>query len=98
MNRECTHDEYHSQFCTPAVIAHVRRAIGEEKIKESRDVHFNDIPLRKWDALEPIMRLLSKRAMLQAAPVDSKPNQYFWSQSDGVCIAKQAARIIKEQA
>lgn len=48
--------QYYSQFVTPYVTEVVRRHIGEDRIKASKDVHFNDIPLPLWDRLVPLVR------------------------------------------
>ena len=48
--------QYYSQFVTPYVEGVVLRHIGEDRIRESKDVHFNDIPLKLWDRLVPLVR------------------------------------------
>lgn len=47
--------QYYGQFVTPYVAGVVRRHIGEDRIKASKDVHFNDIPLKMWDRLVPLV-------------------------------------------
>lgn len=85
---ECSHEEYYAQFVTNAVIETVRRHIGEDKIAASTDEHFNDIPLRQWDmlAIHHTMNMKKFRAL----------QTYGFTLCDAVCIAKQAARMIKE--
>jgi hypothetical protein len=39
---------YYGQFVNEATIRHVLTAIGEEKIRSSRDPDFNDIHLENW--------------------------------------------------
>ena len=48
--------QYYGQFVTPYVEGVVRRHIGEDRIRASKDVHFNDIPLKLWDELVPLVR------------------------------------------
>lgn len=48
--------QYYSQFVTPYVTEVVRTCIGEDIIRASKDVHFNDIPLKLWDELVPCVR------------------------------------------
>lgn len=48
--------KYYSQFVTPYVTEVVRTCIGEDIIRASKDVHFNDIPLKLWDELIPCVR------------------------------------------
>ena len=48
--------QYYSQFVTPYVMEVVRTYIGEDIIRTSKDVHFNDIPLELWDKLVPLVR------------------------------------------
>ena len=48
--------QYYSQFVTPYVTEVVRTYIGEDIIRASKDVHFNDIPLKLWDELIPCVR------------------------------------------
>ena len=110
MAKECTHDQYYSQFVTPGIIQHVTWAIGKDRICASQDRHFNDIPLKEWDFLDKGIRLnLPKDKWRRLACADTlteggkenwlkanpNPGRFLWSLSDAVCIAKQAARIIK---
>ena len=48
--------QYYSQFVTPYVTEVVRTCIGEDIIRASKDVHFNDIPIKLWDKLVPLVR------------------------------------------
>ena len=48
--------QYYSQFVTPYVEGVVLRHIGEDRIRASKDVHFNDIHLKLWDRLVPLVR------------------------------------------
>lgn len=85
LNKECTHAEYYGQFVTGAVKSAVRCSIGKDAIVKSNDPHFNDIPLAKWDRL--------------SFPVSSKKIKEagdYLTKAGFVCIAKEAARQIKE--
>jgi hypothetical protein len=84
----CTHRQFYGQFVTPYVREFVRAHIGEARIKASTDEHFNDIPLHLWDRLDYNMRAMCEQKLRDAGD--------FWSLSATVCIAKEAARQIKD--
>ncbi len=86
MDGKVSHDEYYGQYLTPEIINLVRNYVTATRIERSADQHFNDIPLRKWDSLEPSLRKLVSGL---------KENGEAWSLSTSVCIAKAAARAIK---
>jgi len=46
-----SHREYYSQFITSKMVEQVKNKIGIDRIKSSKDEHFNDIPLKEWDML-----------------------------------------------
>jgi hypothetical protein len=48
---EISHRAYYAQFITNEMREQVRDKIGIERIRASKDEHYNDIPLREWDAL-----------------------------------------------
>lgn len=83
------HNAYWEQFVTPEVIALVNRNISTAEIKSSEDKYFNDIKLVRWDSLyyQGLPQLTLK--LRQQAKEDN-------SLGASVCIAKAAARIIKE--
>ena len=87
MAGECTHREYFAQFTTPGTIALVKRGIGVKRILASHDPHFNDIPLREWDALVP--RAPGSGRFAAAG------EQY--TLAAGVCLLKEAAQQIKDR-
>ena len=91
-NGDVTHDDYYGQsaFCTPEVKSLVARAIGLKRILESTEPYFNDIALHRWDELHPAVVLLVGNAIREANGTGGI------SLSDTVCIAKAAARLIKE--
>lgn len=55
------------------------------EVKVSKDEHFNDIPLDRWDAMAEIAR----GAIARANKVIN--GQSVWSLCDGVCIFKALA-------
>ena len=84
------HQEYYAQYVDDSILSYVESAIGKKKILASNDRSFNDIPLMQWDNLEYILRHRVDKSLL-------KLNGEGWSLSTSVCIAKQAARIIKQK-
>lgn len=55
MNKECTHREFYGQHMTLPIINMVVRAIGKDRLLRSTDEHLNDIPLKEWDNLHPLL-------------------------------------------
>jgi hypothetical protein len=89
MNKESSHEEYYRQFVTPEVIKLVETTIGKDRILRSTDPYFNDIPLGKWDMLHHSVMAYVRSKLREADPCGE-------TLSDTCCIAKQAARMIKE--
>lgn len=52
----------------------------DEKLLNSKDEHLNDLPLRKWDNMDVLIR---RKAYSRGLP---------WSLSDTVCVLKSLAR------
>lgn len=98
LNRYCSFQKYNMQFVTDQTIQVVKNRIGENKICNSIDTHFNDIPLKLWDRLDyAIKRTIDmKKWKLANCPKYIGTSKFIWSLSDTVCISKAAARIIKE--
>ncbi len=90
--------DYYGQFVNESILSFVEASIGRKNILNSTDPHFNDIPLQKWDRLNEMIRhMVDKKLLSQTQDnYQLKPGQYVWSLSDVVCIAKTAAKIIKE--
>jgi len=82
-----THEEYYRQFVTPGILYLVESRIGIDAVRASKDEHLNDIPLSKWDDMEPFARGIAWKL---------KEAGDGWSKSANVCIAKQAARMLIE--
>lgn len=99
MQKECTHQEYYEQFATLGVISLVRSVIGEDLIKKSEHESFGDIPLQKWDSLHVSIGYMVGRKLGESNASmysDKYAHARSWSLSDTVCVAKAAARIIKD--
>lgn len=85
--RSNAHRRYHAQFVNPSVIARVVAHIGAHNLRASRDPHFNDIPLSRWDG---VARNLGPLAVSFASLGD------FATIAGLVCVAKEAARQFVE--
>lgn len=98
--KKVDHQTYYAQFVNEAVLGVVRSAIGVKAIKSSTDPHFNDIPLHRWDNIEPLIRQSIDTGLFKACNNttygEEHRDKFLWSLSNGVCIAKAAARIIKQ--
>lgn len=97
MRQECTHDEFYAQFVTDSVVYLVVSAIGKESIIASTDPHFNDIPLAEWDRLKDSVRQSMNGKMFKAMVCPNYPKgSILFSLSDAVCIAKRAAKRVRD--
>jgi len=85
LDGKCTHDEYYGQFVTKPLILVVAKMIGAGNIAASTDLHFNDIPLVRWDNLAQI----TVANMAKAG--DVAPT----SLCSVVCVCKRAAVEIR---
>ena len=110
MAGKVSHNDYEAQFVNGEVINYVLRGIGRDRILASKDEHFNDIPLAKWDALCGVSFFGSQMSGSPSFPnaflvglanittyAEEKSYGAHVSCSDGVCLLKAAARIIKER-
>lgn len=81
--------QYYSQFVMPYVTEVVRTYIGEDIIRASKDVYFNDIPIKLWDKLVLFVRhgIARKNEELNGTRAVSRV--------ECVCTLKTAARIIR---
>lgn len=92
---ECTHDEYYSQFVNQNVLRLVASKIGVSRIEKSLHLRFNDIPLQEWYDLRPqLSASIDKRLFMFA----EHRTVFIFSLSDTACIAKAAAKLLKEGA
>lgn len=88
--KRCDHDQYYSQFITDSILALVEQRIGLDNILDSTDEWFNDIQLTRWDELAFYIKSLVNPQVLTEA-------EEGWSMSTGVCIGKQAAKMLREK-
>jgi hypothetical protein len=80
------HRRYFGQFVTAGTKSRVLNSIGLDRILSSTNEHFNDIPLRLWDILA---------SKLPGSSGFCKAGDYY-TLANGVCLAKEAAKQIKE--
>jgi len=104
MNRECTHDQYYSQFVGKAMREYVVQMIGPHRLRLSTDPHLNDIPLSSWDIVgKSITSYVDIEHWRQCATADLNasgggnwnelnPGRATFSLAETVCLAKAAAR------
>lgn len=85
MSNKCSHREYYAQFVTPGIRTIVWKRFGDRLLK-STDNYLNDIPLKQWDGLEPLIRAEAGRALALAN------GRGGVSLSDCVCVAKEAGK------
>lgn len=83
----CSYDEYYLQFLNPALVDFIRKKIGTETILKTNNL--NDIPLHVWDEL-----IFHIKALIQSDVIIE--TQEGWSIATGVCVAKRAAKFIKD--
>jgi len=84
---KCNHREYYSQFVNDNVKQMIIDRIGKDKIINSKDENFNDIPLKIWDNIGlpyGICDLLHQVGD-------------FYTLGGQVCILKEASRQIKDK-
>jgi hypothetical protein len=91
MAGEVSHGDYYGQFVTTSVLG----LLPTPRVLDSKDEHFNDIPLKTWDhlagCLSPgvIAKVAESNATVTAGGVRSI------SLSDKVCVLKAAARQVR---
>ena len=74
------HQRYYGQMLNNEIIGSVIRSIGIDRILDSKDEHFNDIPLSKWDQAT------------RTFDVNKWPEGDSPSQAGLVCVAKAGAK------
>lgn len=89
LKREVSCIVYTRQFVTKGLIDYVCSAIGKDKILQSVDPYFNDIPLKLWTDLRVFKYVSSK--------LWEELNGPGHSVSDSVSIAKTAAGVVREK-
>ena len=80
LDGQVDHQKYYGQMVTQSIIQSVVSSIGVDKILDSKDEHFNDIPLSKWDKAT------------RTFDVNRWPEGDSPSQAGLVCVAKAGAR------
>ena len=88
-DQAAAHREYYSQFVNEGVRLAVNHKFGQ-RIHQSKDPHFNDIPLHMWDSLglSYLSYFAAKNRTINGENAASK--------SDVVCMLKEAAQQIRE--
>lgn len=80
------HRAYYGQFVNKDTIKQVVSFIGANRIINSKDKHFNDIPLVEWDRIA--------KFIIRAEPFQKFGD--YATLSGLVCIAKEAAQQYRE--
>jgi len=92
-NKECTHREYYAQFVTPGVKRLVIDRFGVDQLVNTPDQEYlNTINLSQWDGLVPLLWMDFKVCALM------RSTNEWRSLGTGVCILKEAARQLIEEA
>ena len=87
---KCSHREYYGQFVDDTVFNRLSVHVTKEQIAKSNDDSFNDIPLESWDAiLHPFPRYIGDKM---------RDCGDYPTMCAAVCIAKEAAKQIKDRA
>ena len=79
------HDEYFLQFANPIIRRILSNSITVEQLRESKDPHFNDIPLDRWDSIAKYITPYINNERLKEA-------REFNSLSTRDCILKALAK------
>ena len=89
----CSHDEYYRQFVTDYMINIVRSTLKSSNLKKcfAEDPYLNNIKLDEWDSLA--FYTCASNHTLKELLIKAKDS---YSLATGVCIMKQAAKIIIE--
>lgn len=81
MANEISHEEFYLWLADSIGIGIQAVPFSIEKLKTSKDPHFNDLPLITWDRMDGVVRSQAVRHGMRA-----------WSLSDTVCVLKNVAR------
>lgn len=100
------HDAYYGQFATEAVKGVVFKHFGSNQWQkmigayqaDPKAFHLNfeytGIALEKWDSLGGYLKELVGPLKTKIDYEERPAGRYSWSISDGVCVAKAAARVL----
>ncbi len=83
LDHEISHAEYHEWLADSLGITMWHVPVDVERIRASTDKHLNDIPLKRWDAMDGLVRDQARRNF---------GSPFSWSLSDTVCVLKAVAR------
>lgn len=83
MQARCTFAEYYSAVAKTAGVRFSAKDRIVQDAARSSDPHYNDIPLRRWDAIA---------ASIPALGAAFQSHGDFYSLAGAVCVAKQAVR------
>lgn len=88
MSRECTEDQYYSQYVDEKMIDLIRKSVMYKHILNAKDKNdFCDISMQQWDFVTGlILCLLGDKPFKQRGDIAMHSNL--------ICIAKAAARKI----
>lgn len=86
LSGRCSHRQYYAQFVDVHTKQHIFSHIGKHAIMQSKNEHFNDIPLGSWDT-----------TTLQWNGQALKEAGEEMTMATKVCILKEAARQILEE-
>jgi hypothetical protein len=89
-NQAGAHRQYYSQYVDTAVLMLIEKQFELLLLQSSKDEHFNDIPLRRWDVLVPYIKHSTRQKLIT--------NGDSITLGTGVCILKEAARQLVENA
>lgn len=87
MNNTYTHEEYYAQFYSKELENMLLRSISLDEIKNSKDEHFNDIELYRWDSLPFPSETI--KALRDSGDVNAN------TLGNKVCVYKAIARRLK---
>lgn len=104
---QARHQEYYSQFGTPAVRRILKNwfksdeiAIFKKAIQDGHDALNADvtgIPLSRWDSLKETLRLSVGSLVNKTQYAERPKNLMAWSTSEAVCIGKCVMRDMIEK-
>lgn len=81
MDRKLTHEQFYEWLGETIRLSPRDLPCTLDEVRNSQDPHLNDIPLDRWDRMDPLVRSKAGSAGMQA-----------WSLSDSVCCLKVMAK------
>lgn len=88
---EHPHQQYYGQFVTNEIKDLVKTTFGIKKLVKaySKDPIFNNIPMKRWDALGYLEHYLDRTLIIATGQ--------GYSNAGAVCVLKEAARQLVEE-